>query len=166
MRIRRAVPSDTDDIRTVHLLAFPTAAEADLVEQLVLDGDAVISMVAVERGAIVGHILLSRMDVEADGRRLNAVGLAPVSVVPDLQRRGIGSALIVAAIAEARRARSDIIFVLGDRGFYRKFGFDAATARPFASPYAGLHFQALLMNPAMPPVEAGAASYAPAFDAL
>jgi putative acetyltransferase len=166
MRIRRAVPSDTDDIRTVHLLAFPTAAEADLVEQLVRDGDAVISMVAVEHGGIVGHILLSRMDVEADGRRLNAVGLAPVSVIPDLQRRGIGSALIVAAIAEARTARSDIIFVLGDTRFYRKFGFDAATARPFASPYAGPHFQALLMNPAMPPVEAGAASYPQAFDAL
>ena len=166
MRIRRAVSSDMGDIRTVHLLAFPSAAEADLVEQLVRDGDAALSMVAVENCRIVGHILLSRMDVEADGRSLNALGLAPVAVIPTLQRRGIGSALIEIAIDAARSARVDMIFVLGDTDFYGRFGFDADKARPFSSPYAGPHFQALVINGASPRAEAGTAKYAPAFGAL
>lgn len=166
MRIRPAVDSDAGDIRTVHLQAFPTAAEADLVEQLIRDGDAFLSLVAVEKGRIVGHILLSRMDVEADGRSFNAVGLAPVAVIPQLQRRGVGSALIESAIHEARRAGVDMIFVLGDSDFYGRFGFDADRARPFASPYAGPHLQLLVINGAAPNVQAGTAKYAPAFAAL
>ena len=166
MRIRPVVRSDSSDIRAVHLLAFPTSAEADLVEQLGRDGDSVISLVGVEQGRIVGHILLSRMDVQADGRALNAVGLAPVAVIPALQRRGIGSALVEAAIGEARRLGIDLIFVLGDTDFYGRFGFAAEAAQPFACAYAGPHFQALLLDSIADPVQAGAANYAPAFDAL
>lgn len=166
MHLRPAVASDRGDIRAVHLLAFPSSAEADLVEQLVQDGVAIISIVAVENGRIVGHVLLSRMDVEADGGTLNAVGLAPVAVIPEMQRHGVGSALIEAAIADARRLGVEMIFVLGDTGFYRRFGFAAEAARPFASPYAGAHFQALAIGRALGPVQRGTASYARAFDAL
>ena len=166
MHLRPAVASDRGEIRGVHLLAFPSPAEADLVEQLVQHGDSVISIVAVENGRIVGHVLLSRMDVESDGAALNAVGLAPVAVIPEWQRRGIGSALIEAAIAGARRSGVEMIFVLGDTGFYGRFGFAAETARPFASPYAGAHFQALAIGRALQPTLTGTARYAPAFDAL
>jgi len=166
MHLRPAVASDRGDIRAVHLLAFPSSAEADLVEQLVQDGDAVISIVAVENGRIVGHVLLSRMDVEADGGTLNAVGLAPVAVIPEMQRHGVGSALIEAAIADARRLGAEMIFVLGDTEFYGRFGFAAETARPFASPYAGAHFQALAIGRVLELVQKGTARYARAFDAL
>jgi len=166
MHLRPAVASDRGDIRAVHLLAFPSSAEADLVEQLVQDGDAVISIVAVENGRIVGHVLLSRMDVEADGGTLNAVGLAPVAVIPEMQRHGVGSALIEAAIADARRLGAEMIFVLGDTEFYGRFGFAAETARPFASPYAGAHFQAIAIDRVLGPVQKGTARHARAFDAL
>ena len=166
MRLRPAVRSDSSDIRAVHLRAFPTKAEADLVERLVGDGEALISIVALEDREIVGHILFSRMDVEADGRALHALGLAPLAVVPQSQGRGIGSALIEAGIAEARRMGADMIFVVGDTEFYGRFGFEGETALPFVSPYAGHHFQALLLNQDVGSVRRGTASYARAFDEL
>jgi putative acetyltransferase len=106
------------------------------------------------------------MEVKADGLALSAAGLAPVAVVPDWKGRGIGSALIESAIDDARRLGLDMIFVLGEPGFYGRFGFNVAEARPFASRYAGPHFQVLLLKPDVGPVLAGEASYAPAFDAL
>ena len=166
MRLRPAMPSDASDIHRVHERAFPTAAEADLVDQLVRAGDAVISIVAIEDRAIVGHVLLSRMNVTADGRALNALGLAPLAVVPEKTRHGIGSALVEAGIAEARQAGIDMIFVLGDGQFYGRFGFDPDAARPFASRYAGPHFQALVLNPAIGSLQGGTANYARAFDEL
>src|SRR3546814_14314147 len=57
--------------------------EAELVRMLEADGDALVSLVAEAGGAIAGHVLFSRMDVEADGAPLPAAGLAPVSVVPE-----------------------------------------------------------------------------------
>lgn len=166
MHVRQAECSDAGEIRSVHLLAFPTSGEADLVEQLVRDGDAMISVVAVELGKVVGHALLSRMNVQAGGRTLTALGLAPVAVVPELQNRGVGSALIEAAVNDARRLGVDLVFVLGESEFYGRFGFDSETARPFANRYAGPYFQALLLNGAIRPLQSGTASYAPAFESL
>lgn len=138
--------------------------EADLVDQLVADGDAVVSIVAEDNG-IVGHVLLSRMNVVADERALDALGLAPVAVVPDRQREGIGSALVEAAVREAKSAGTQILFLLGEPGFYGRFGFTAAAAKPFESQYAGPYFQALPLVD-LPPVRSGIAKYAPAFDDL
>lgn len=164
--IRPAGPQDSDVIRMIYLAAFETPLEADLVEQLVADDDAEISLVAEEDGAVVGHILFSRMRVEADGRRVDALGLAPVAVIPERQRRGIGSALIEAGLREAEAAGAEIVFLVGEPEYYRRFGFDAATAKPFASPYAGPYFQAKLLRNDFRLPESGRAEYAPAFAEL
>ena len=164
MNVRPAQAADAAAIRAVHLHAFPTSAEADLVERLERDGDSVISLVA-EDGGIIGHVLLSRMEAQADGRAINALGLAPVAVLPERQRQGIGSSLIEAALREARKLRADIIFLLGEPAYYGRFGFDAQAARPFASPYAGPYFHALALAQ-LPPVASGLATYAPAFAEL
>jgi putative acetyltransferase len=162
VEIRPATAADWANIRDVHLRAFPTAAEAKLVERLIADGDAAVSIVADSCRAIVGHVLMSRMNVHADGRALAALGLAPVAVVPDRQRQKIGSALVEAAVREASSAGAEILFVLGEPDYYGRFGFSAETAAPFASPYAGRHFQALALA-GLTPIRSGAAGYAPAF---
>jgi putative acetyltransferase len=161
VEIRPARPADAQAIRKVHLDAFPTRAETDLVEQLVRDGDAAISIVA-NSDHVVGHALLSRMAAEADGHTIAALGLAPVAVHPDRQGQGIGSALIEAALRHAREAGTEMVFVLGEPGYYGRFGFDAAAAKPFASAYAGPYFQALPLR-TLPAVESGFAHYGPAF---
>ena len=132
---------------------------------LAADGDLVISMVAVAAEKVVGHVALSRMSVFADGAAVRALGLGPVAVVPERQRSGIGAALIEAGLEEAARAGVEIVFVLGEPAYYSRFGFDAAGARPFASPYAGPYFMALTLTD-MVAAREGRADYAPAFARL
>jgi putative acetyltransferase len=148
------------------MAAFPTPAEADLVGTLVREGDAVVSLVAERQSEIVGHVLLSRMRVSGDGRRLAALGLAPIGVLPGFQGGGIGSALIEAALAIARATGEELVFLLGEPDYYGRFGFSAATAAPFASPYAGPWFMALALRPDFVPPAAGEAAYARAFSDL
>ena len=164
--IRPAEPADAAGKRAVHEAAYPTAVEADLVEALVRDGDAIVSLVEARQGEIVGHVLLSRMTVSGDGREVRALGLAPVGVRPGFQGSAIGSAMIEAALAIARSTGEALVFVLGEPDYYARFGFSAATAAPFASPYAGPYFMALALRPGLAPPAAGTAAYAPAFSGL
>ncbi len=163
MEIRPAVAGDGDAIRNVHLRAFETPLEADLVERLERDGDAMISLIAAEDGAIAGHILFSRMRVTAEERKVKALGLAPVAVIPDRQGQGIGAQLIEAGIAAAVEKDAEMIFVLGEPDYYGRFGFQAETAAPFASPYAGRYLQAKALRDDFSLPSSGRADYAPAF---
>ena len=165
VEVRAAGPADSAAIRHVHCAAFPTPAEADLVDALARDGDQMLSLVAVEDGTIVGHILFSRMEVRADDGTLAGLGLAPVAVTPDRQGEGIGSALIEAGLQAAGSIGTEIVFVLGEPAYYGRFGFDARTAKPFASPYAGPYFQARMLGTVKTPTS-GRADYAPAFAGL
>jgi putative acetyltransferase len=164
--IRPAAPEDVAGIRAVHEAAFPTPLEAELVEALVRDGDAVVSLVAERQGGIVGHVLLSRMQVTGDGRDFRALGLAPVGVLPGFQGGGVGAALVEAAVAIARATGEELVFLLGEPDYYTRFGFSAEAAAPFASPYAGPFFMALPLRPDYAPPARGDAAYARAFSGL
>ena len=163
--LRPAEPGDAAAIRAVHLAAFPTAAEADLVDRVERARDSVISLVAEQDGESVGHLLLSRMTVTGDGKSYRALGLGPIGVLPPFQRGGIGAELIRGGLAIARATGEDFVFVLGEPEYYRRFGFDAAVAAPFASPYAGPYLMALALRD-IPGPQAGRAEYAPAFTTL
>lgn len=165
-RIRPAESADAEAIRRIHLSAFPSAIEADLVKRLELDGDLVISLIAEWQGEGVGHIALSRMKVETDDRSIRALGLGPVAMVRPMQGGGGGSALIHAAKGIAKATGEELIFVLGEPDYYRRFGFSAETARPFLSFYSGPFFMALALNPGFVAPERGRADYAPAFATL
>lgn len=163
--VRPARPRDAQSIRRVHLSAFPTSVEADLVEELQKDGDAVLSLVAESGDRIVGHILLSRMAVNAGGRELRALALAPIAVTSEEQGRGVGSALITEAMVQARRSGEEMIFVLGEPDYYRRFGFTPQAAAPFRSPYAGPYLMALSFDQSEPASD-GTATHAAAFARL
>jgi putative acetyltransferase len=166
LRVRPEAPGDFEAIRAVHLSAFPTAAEADLVQRLRDDLDSAISLVAERSGEIVGHALLSRMSVSGEGRSYRALGLGPVGVRPAAQGGGVGAELIRSALAIAEALGEEMVFVLGEPDYYGRFGFTAATAAPFASPYAGPFFMALRLCPDVDVPAAGSAAYAPAFARL
>ena len=160
VKIRPETAADDNAIHTVHAAAFPTMAEGDLVRNLWADSDARISLVAVDVDKVIGHVMLSRMDVQADGRAYRGLGLAPVAVLPELQRKGIGTALIEDGLHRAR-LEADIVFVLGEPDFYRRFGFSTEVAMRFASPYSGPYFMACILGEQLPAF--GRADYAPAF---
>jgi putative acetyltransferase len=123
-------PETTDDvsaIRDVHLAAFPTAEEADLVEAL-RASDAWIEGLSIvtedPEGSVVGHALLTRCHV--DGQP--ALALAPCAVLPRFQRSGAGSAAIRAGLEAARAKGENLVLVLGHAEYYPRFGFAPASA--------------------------------------
>ena len=89
--IRGERPEDIAAIHEVHELAFGRPTEADLVDTLCACGMATLSLVAVEDDRIVGHILFSPVTIESGDRTFRAAGLAPMAVLPERQRQGIGS---------------------------------------------------------------------------
>lgn len=157
MFIRNETIADIVNIAAVIERAFGRADEARLVERLRNDGDAAISLVATSGDAVVGHVLLSPMSAP-----FRALGLAPLSVLPQWQQRGIGGALIEAAVQRARAQEYRAIFVLGDPDYYGRFGFRTDLAVGFSSPYAGPHFMVLPLGGALPVVR-GRVQYAAAF---
>jgi putative acetyltransferase len=158
--IREEERADIPAVRKIVEEAFLRPAEARLVDRLRADGEAVISAVAVDAGQVVGHIMFSRMRAP-----FRALGLAPVAVMPGLQRNGIGSQLIRWGLAQAKANGWQCVFVLGDPKFYGRFGFSVAFASGFESPYAGEHFMALALNGALP-ATSGKVEYAAAFKML
>ncbi|MET0273404.1 MAG: N-acetyltransferase [Phenylobacterium sp.] len=132
--IRYAKPSDHAAIAEVVEAAFGQADEARLVERLRADGDALFELVAAEEGAVVGHILFSRL--WADRYEMFAA-LAPLAVRPELQRTGLGGALVRAGLASAKEFGAHGVIVLGHPAYYPKFGFAAETAARIAAPYSG-----------------------------
>jgi len=158
--IRPERPGDEAAIAGMVERAFGRPDEARLIERLRADGDVAISLIAEADGAIVAHVLLSRMDAP-----FRALGLAPVAVAPDRQQHGIGGALIRAALASARSDGWEAVFVLGEPAYYRRFGFSAELAAGFASPYAGPYLLALALAGPLPAAH-GRIDYAPAFSAL
>lgn len=140
--------------------AFPTQAEAALVDALREAGDVVASVVAVESGRLLGHAMLSRMTGP-----FPIVGLAPVAVLPNWQRRQIGQRLVSYALGLVQDDGWVAAFVLGDPHFYERFGFSVDLARDFQSPYAGSHFMVLPLSGVLP-TRSGKVDYAQAFEDL
>ena len=160
VEVRLETPEDREAVWALVAGAFPTRDEADLVDRLRADGDVVYSLVAVEAGAVVSHVLFSRMTAP-----FRALGLAPVATSAVHRRRGIAARLIEDGLARARRDGWAGVFVLGDPAYYGRFGFDVALAAGFSSPYAGEHFMALTLGETLPTL-VGVVAYAPAFAAL
>lgn len=118
---------DSEAIRAVLTAAFPTSAEADLVEALRDNGHLLVSLVAEWDGQVVGHIAFSPITVESDAGEWQAVGLAPLAVAPHAQRMGFGSALMYAGLESCRQLEHEVAFVLGDPKYYTRFGFVQAS---------------------------------------
>jgi putative acetyltransferase len=130
MRIRREEALDIPKIRNVHVTAFGSVAEADIVDLLRSDGLDIISLVAEDDGAVVGHIMFSPVQV-AGARDLLAVALAPLAVIPHHQRTGIGSELVRAGFEECRNSGVTAVFVVGHPSYYPRFGFEVGSKRGF-----------------------------------
>ena len=143
--IRYARPTDHPAIAEINTAAFGKPDEAALIQRLREAGDVMFEMVSETEDVLVGHILYSRL--WADNGQLYAA-LAPVSVRPEAQLTGLGSALVRASLVGAREFGVHGVLVLGHPGYYPKFGFRAETAANVRSPYAGSPaFMALAIAP-------------------
>jgi putative acetyltransferase len=137
MQIRAQRDEDADAVHAVTTRAFSTqAGVADLVDALTA-GPARLSLVAEsDSGEIVGHTMLSRGWVDALPSLVEVLILSPLSVEPAVQRQGIGSALVRAALAGAEELGAPALFLEGSPVYYSRFGFVGGATQGFVRPSA------------------------------
>ncbi|MBM3267505.1 MAG: N-acetyltransferase [Candidatus Sericytochromatia bacterium] len=126
--VRAETPGDRVAIREVLQAAFGQPGEADLVDRIRQSGAFLpdLSLVADSGEGIVGHVLFSQVPVRVRMLYVQALALAPLGVRPDVQRRGVGAALVEAGLDRARRTRFPFVVVVGDPRYYTRFGFKPA----------------------------------------
>lgn len=119
VEIREERLDDIAAIRQVHTCAFEQDQEANIVDALRANSAVLLSLVAVVGGRVVGHILYSPASLGC----LTGAALGPMAVLPEHQRRGIGSALIESGKRKIQQAGYPFIVVVGHPEYYPRFGF-------------------------------------------
>ncbi len=160
---RPETDADIPAVRRINLAAFETPLEADLVDALRSDASWIdgLSVVALtEDGELVGHALLTRCHIDDTP----ALCLAPVAIMPEYQRSGVGSAVVRAALRAAGDGGERFVTVLGHPAYYPRFGFTRASGHgiglPIEAPDEAV--MALALDPAHP-LPAGTVRYAAPF---
>lgn len=173
IRIRKETPADFEHINRVIIEAFENAEHTDkdehnLVKRLRLSSayESELALVAEADGEIAGHILFSRIVIRgAAGKDTASLALAPVSVHPHFQGKGIGGALIDAGHTAAKAKGHTSVIVLGHETYYPRFGYRPASLwginAPFAVPDAA--FMAVELVKGALENGAGTVEYSPAF---
>jgi putative acetyltransferase len=138
--IRKSTEADRGDIEKIHTTAFgeeegPEIAE--LVNGLFDDKTAapLLSLVAVEKDQIVGHILFTKSVLTGTDTPVSVRLLAPLAVLPDAQAKGVGNKLIHEGLRQLRDSGVDLVFVLGHPEYYPRCGFTTAGMLGFEAPY-------------------------------
>ena len=162
--IRAEQPADIASISRLTEIAFRDHEHSSRTEQFIVDGlrragVLTVSLVAVDNDTIVGHVAVSPVSISSGVT--GWYGLGPISVLPERQRQGIGSQLMHAALADLRRLGAKGCVVLGDPGYYGRFGFRAHPGLELPGVPAE-YFQAVSFGGALP---TGTVRYHDAFDA-
>ncbi|KAM3115857.1 GNAT family N-acetyltransferase [Phormidesmis sp. 146-33] len=148
MEVRAEKPEDIEAVRSVNVAAFGREGEADLVDRL-RGATSTLSLVAVEADQIVGHVFFSPVAIAGEYTNdstnnstndltngLLILGLAPVAVLPNYQRQGIGSLLIRQGLQACIQSGCKAVVVLGSPKYYSRFGFTPASEKGLKCEYA------------------------------
>lgn len=167
IRIRQQRPEDAPHVRRINELAFDQPLEADLVERLTAACPDALSIVADDDGAVVGHIFFTPVVIDHAGDVVVGMGLAPMAVLPDRQRQGIGSELVRHAIDVLRERGCPFVVVVGHPEYYPRLGFERASLRGLRSQWEGIPdeaFMVRILNPEAMTDVSGVARYRPELD--
>jgi putative acetyltransferase len=123
IQVREETRGDMPAVRAVNRVAFGRIQEVDLVDRLRKTCRELLSLVAIAEMGVVGHILFTPVEIFGPAGSIKGAGLAPVAVVPEFQKRGVGTALIRAGIKKLKQKGCPFIVVLGHPGYYPRFGF-------------------------------------------
>ena len=134
MLIRAEKENDRDAVYSVNASAFETPFEANLVDALLEQAQPVVSLVAEDNGEVVGHIMFSPVSL-SEYPDLKLMGLAPMAVAPEHQRKGIGSALVRAGLEQCKQLGFAAVVVLGHPEYYPRFGFSPSSRFGIVSEY-------------------------------
>jgi putative acetyltransferase len=168
IKIRKEMPNDIDAIRSLNELAFGQHEEADIVDFLRKKCDEMLSFVAIDDDEIVGHICFSPAIVKGPEGIIKGMGLAPMAVLPDRQRHGIGSATARYGLEFLKDAGCPFVIVLGHAKYYPRFGFKPASHYGLKSQWDGIPddvFMAIVFDRALMDGVSGIVRYREEFDA-
>lgn len=126
------LPEDREVIYRINKEAFEQDDEAKLVDALREAADPFLSFVAVKDGRIVGHIVYSPAVIDD---KHNGLGLAPMAVLPECQRSGVGTQLVKDSLEELVARDYPWVIVLGHPGYYPRFGFVPSVERGIQDEY-------------------------------
>src|SRR5690625_2815053 len=142
--IRQERESDYELTEKVVKTAFASADQSDQNEHKLVSrirqSDAFIlelSLVAARKDndEILGHILLSKVLIDNGNQKTESLALAPISVLPDYQNKGIGKSLIQKALAKAKELEFQSVVVLGHPEYYPKLGFRKSSLWQIKAPF-------------------------------
>jgi putative acetyltransferase len=145
IEVKQETPDDLPAVREVNEQAFGQPAEANIVEKLRASCRDLLSLVAVDEGQVVGHILFSPATIQTDRGALRGMGLAPMAVLPGRQRQGIGSALVAGGLEILRHRSCPFVIVLGHPEYYPRFGFERASLYGLKSQWDGVPDEAFMV---------------------
>ncbi len=140
IEIRHAKGVESAAIREIHTKVL---AGAKLVQPIAEEG-GIISLVAVSDGKVVGHLRFGRAILANSPHTFSAVGVAPIAVLPDSQREGIGSQLIREGLKKCQQIGYQAVFAIGDPAYYSRFGFTRAADFGLQNEY-GLHDEFMVL---------------------
>jgi len=167
LEIREEQIEDVVAIRNINDLAFGQTQESLIVDRLRQSCGDLLSLVAIAEGHPVGHILFSPVMIESRGGMVQGMGLAPMAVLPEFQRQGIGSGLIRYGLEILRERSCPYVIVLGHSDYYPRFGFEPASRYGIGSQWEGVPDEAFMIlildKPTMHGVS-GIARYRSEFD--
>lgn len=134
--IRETTKEDNEIIYQVEKRAFGELDEADLTELLLADSTAqpLLSLLAFADEKAIGHILFTKASI-AEHEQLSVQILAPLAVVPEYQKQGIGGMLIKEGLRLLKSKQVDLVFVLGHIDYYPRHGFKPALPFGLQAPY-------------------------------
>ncbi len=138
MHIREALDADLNDVLSVERAAFGGEDEAELVKNLLNDPSAkpTLSLLAFKEERAVGHILFTAVHLLTDEpNTILASILAPLAVIPETQKQGIGGKLIERGLQMLSDAGVELVFVLGYPSYYPRHGFETAGCLGFEASY-------------------------------
>jgi len=144
--IREETRDDIPSVRLINEQAFGQKIEADIVDALRCRCDELLSLVAVDEGRVVGHVLFSPVTVDSDGELICGMGLAPMAVEAQQQRQGIGTALVNHGLDLLRKRGCPFVIVLGHPEFYSKLGFEPASRYGIRSQWEGVPDEAFMIK--------------------
>ena len=164
IEMREEQDGECQEIRQVIVAAFGGDSEANVVELLRDRNKAPVALVAVSDNKIIGHIMFSPVTITPAPKAFRAVGLAPLSVLPEFQRQGIGAMLTREGLKKCAAAGFEMVVVLGSPYYYPRFGFSRASLYGLDNEYeAAEHFMALELKNGVLDKVSGTVRYSPEF---
>lgn len=126
--VRPEQPTDHASIRDVVARAFNSTNEADLVEAIRAAPEYIpeLALVAELDGTVVGHVMVSYTELDDGTTRHQIFQLSPLAVAPELQKNGIGSALVTTVLDRSKDVGAEFVILEGDPRYYSRFGFEPA----------------------------------------